>query len=60
MGYAGGNWFNNCYWKSLVVVDGDGNVKQENKRKKKSEEKQRFSLTFEIGSVTLLVESRKR
>jgi hypothetical protein len=29
--------------KSLVVVDGDGNVKQENKRKKKSEEKQRFS-----------------
>jgi hypothetical protein len=30
-------------WKSLVVVDGDGNVKQENKRKKKSEEKQRLS-----------------
>ena len=29
--------------KSLVVVDGDGNVKQENKRKKKSEDKQRFS-----------------
>ena len=29
--------------KSLVVVDGDGNVKQENKRKKKkSEEKVRF------------------
>ena len=29
--------------KSLVVVDGDGNVKQENKRKKKSEEKKDFS-----------------
>ena len=28
--------------KSLVVMDGDGNVKQENKRKKKSEEKERF------------------
>ena len=29
--------------KSLVVVDGDGNLKQENKRKKKSEEKKDFS-----------------
>ena len=29
--------------KSLVVVDGDGNVKQENKRKKKYENKKRFS-----------------
>jgi hypothetical protein len=31
--------------KSKVVLDGDGNVKQENKRKKKkkSEDKQRFS-----------------
>ena len=28
--------------KSLVVVDEDGNVKQENKRKKKSKEKERF------------------
>ena len=29
--------------KSKVVLNGDGNVKQENKRKKKSEDKQRFS-----------------
>jgi hypothetical protein len=28
--------------KSLVVVDGDRNVKQENKRKNKTEEKERF------------------
>ena len=29
--------------KRKVVLDGDGNVKQLNKRKKKSEDKQRFS-----------------
>ena len=37
-----------------MVVDGDRNVKQENKRKNKTEEKKKKFLTFEISSLILL------
>ena len=49
--------------KRKVVLDGDGNVKQENKRKKKIWRQTKIFLTFEIGSALsplLLRQGEKR